>query len=917
MPSEVDPEDPTGSTFKHWGDTFWKEFYDLFNEVFDLPPEERQRAINAACVNKPDLKTALLDAFDGVEGEDDFDKEVEAIIEEVMTPQPPPEDTLLHQDINDDLLILENLDGGGQGTVYKAYQKSLKREVAVKVIDKVFLDPAVRVDLGVREAQTIAQLEHPNICVIYSISQTPAGLPFMVMEYMRGETLATRLDRDGALALDESIDILLDVCKGINKAHKEGVVHLDIKPPNIMWHGSGVVKVMDFGLSKFRSKGESRRGGTRTYMSPEQWRGEDAGYASDIWALGVVFMEMLAGAHPFMENGQLPDEFKQSITDLDKPIPYKVDLDKMPAGAQQVIDKCLQKRPEDRYTTVRALIEDLEALKVTAAQPNTRPWLKLVPVLAGIALLVALAYAVISEGPIFASGEVVPGLMGVYVADDGLDTDPDLKVTTTWVVQQLERFFTEIDHDGIRYVSSDELNGVQSASQARSIKPFDDLLVVKGTAIDTLMELSLGLIDAETQEVTRTLPLSLNGSLDSRLKNIVETASALFDISMTEDDKSLHIYGRKTTPGVRDKFRRATLSLETVEDVAELDFPIGLLVQAQREDSLFALVHVALSELYHWRSVDRPGEYGDEYDLFVEHARIASDLDEEDLLPKWWSLTQAYLFSSQGNYTAAISTLQLAVADDPSNTEAVLALADAYRNDFQFEKARDVLMNADTSKIEILHELGETAFMEGNYLDARTRFEAILELEPRDLESLRNVGATYQMQWYLEREPALYDAALSSYDQVLAIGEDHIAYLNRGSLKDWMGRHMQKAGDSTAAVQQFREAVADYEAAIELRQQHYLTYIYRASALQEIPEKSDEVPGVYEDAIQLGERYIAINPSDKRAQLYVSIAHLELGHAEEGEKYLDQAKAIEEIDTSLDRNFLYADSLLTTLIINN
>ena len=919
MPSEDEPEDPTGSTLKHRGGTFWKEFYDLFNEVFDLPPDERERTIHAACVNKPELKKALIDAFDGVEGEEEFDEDVEAIIEDAMTPQSLPVDSFLNPDSTDDLVFLENLDQGGQGTVYRAYQKTLGREVAVKVIDKVFMDPLVRADLGMREAQTIAKLTHPNICIIHAIMQSPEGLPLLVMEYMSGETLATRLDREGALPLDEAIDILSDVCQGINTAHQKGVVHLDIKPPNIMWHGSGVVKVMDFGLAKFRSKGESRRGGTRTYMSPEQWMGEDAGYASDIWALGVVFLEMLAGAHPFLENGQLPEDFKKAITDPDKPIPFNVSLDTLPDRRQRrIIEKCLQKRPEDRYTTVRALIEDLEALKHEASQPKSSPWIKQWPILAGMVFLAAVVYLLVGIGPftISAGTHVEQGLMGIYVDDKSLDTDPDLNVTTSWIVQQLERFFTEIEHEGIQYVSSDELSGVLSPSQARAIKPFDHLIVVRASMPDTQMVVSLGLIDAETQKVKRTLQLSLNGSLDSQLKNIVDTVSELFGISMTEDEKSLHIYGRNTSPRVRDLFKKATISLEAVEDLADLNLPIDLLNQALLEDPSFALIHVALSELYHWRSVDMPGEYGAEYDLFVKHAQLANDLDEENLLPKWWSLTQAYLFSSQGNYKAAIRTLSLAVADDPSNTEAVLALVEAYRNENLFDEALDVLLNADTTSIEILHELGATAYMYGDYQEARSRFMAILEIDSLDVESLRNIGATYQMEGRTEQQPDLYEEALTYYDQVIEIGPDHYAFLNRGAVKYLLAADMQNRGDSVRAVQQFEDAVIDYEAAIALREMDYLTYIYLASAYDEIPDKAEEARAMYEKATRLGEGYLAINPYEKMALLYIGIAHMEIGNAEEGKRLVDSARTIEEDDESLKHIFDYADNLYLSLKIN-
>src|SRR6516225_3848085 len=195
---------------------------------------------------------------------------------------------------------------GGMGEVYKALDTKLDRPVALKLLSTDTARDPDRLRRFHAEARAASSLNHPHILVIHDFGDLD-GRPFMVTEYVEGETLRQRLDR-GVLSGADAIDVALQVGAALTAAHSRGLVHRDIKPENVMRRPDGYVKVLDFGLAKLTSRDDGDRGsdtlpgvllGTPRYMSPEQARGQEVDARSDIWSLGVLLYEMLAGRPPF------------------------------------------------------------------------------------------------------------------------------------------------------------------------------------------------------------------------------------------------------------------------------------------------------------------------------------------------------------------------------------------------------------------------------------------------------------------------------------------------------------------------------------------------------------------------------------------------------------------------------------------
>jgi len=257
--------------------------------------------------------------------------------------------------------IIEELGRGGMGVVYKAVDTKLKRTVALKFLPFEWTYDAEAKERFVREAQAAAALDHPHICTVHEIDEAEERM-FISMAFLEGESLKAKIERS-PLEIDEAMDLGMQVADGLKEAHKKGVIHRDIKSANIMVTESGQAKIMDFGLARV-SGGTllTRQGmtmGTIAYMSPEQARGEEVDHRTDIWSLGVVLYEMLAGRLPF------PGEQDQAVIYAilkEQPKPLSAVRPEIPASIEQVVGKAMEKKPEDRYQSVEELIDDLKSI---------------------------------------------------------------------------------------------------------------------------------------------------------------------------------------------------------------------------------------------------------------------------------------------------------------------------------------------------------------------------------------------------------------------------------------------------------------------------------------------------------------------------------------------------------------------------
>src|SRR6202521_5719599 len=278
--------------------------------------------------------------------------------------------------------IVSSAGAGGMGEVYRARDTRLDRTVAIKILADHLADRADLRERFDREARTIAGLNHPHICTLYDIGHQN-GTDYLVMEYLEGETLAQRLKK-GPLPLDQVLRYAIEIADALDKAHRKGITHRDLKPGNIMLTKTGA-KLLDFGLAKLRQDvapatpyselptvnnaitAEGTILGTLQYMAPEQLEGKEVDARTDIFSFGAVVYEMATGKKAF--EGKSQASLMAKILETDPP-PMTSLTPMTPPALDHVVKRCLEKDPDERWQSAKDICEQLRWISDSGLQPG-------------------------------------------------------------------------------------------------------------------------------------------------------------------------------------------------------------------------------------------------------------------------------------------------------------------------------------------------------------------------------------------------------------------------------------------------------------------------------------------------------------------------------------------------------------------
>ncbi len=347
----------------------------LFNEALQQPAARRGEFLDRSCGGDQTLRVEVEQMIEAHEKAGSFLASPVEVADAVVN---PPAASIIGRQISH-YRVLSPIGAGGMGEVYLAEDTILGRRVAVKLLPAEFTTDRDRLRRFEQEAKTASALNHPNIVTIHEIgrAETETGtLHFIAEEYIEGQTLRGRMAQ-GRLPLADALDIAAQAAGALHVAHKAGIVHRDIKPENMMLRPDGFIKVLDFGLAKLTepvslathtdteapTMAKTLPGailGTPAYMSPEQARGLEIDARCDIWSLGVVLYEMLAGERPF--RGPTPTDIIVSIVDRE-PQRLASFAGPFPQELERIVAKALAKRPDDRYQTAKDLAIDLKNLR--------------------------------------------------------------------------------------------------------------------------------------------------------------------------------------------------------------------------------------------------------------------------------------------------------------------------------------------------------------------------------------------------------------------------------------------------------------------------------------------------------------------------------------------------------------------------
>jgi len=270
-----------------------------------------------------------------------------------------------------DIEVLETIGIGGMGVVYRAKNRQTGVELAVKILLPELASDETAVQRLVREGQAMTRLSNPHIVTVFECTTSSTGIPYLLMEYAPGLPLDKCLVNGGPVSYEEAEEVLKQCASAIGHAHQQGIIHRDLKPANIMVNmdnqGKFSVKLLDFGISKFSEPTENQLRltdtgqvlGTPLYMSPEQVTGEMLDTRADIYSLGCVMFEALAGQPPFYAVDAykvLAQHVRDATPDLTT---FRKDI---PIGLKRIIERMMEKRREDRYSTMEQVVKDLDAL---------------------------------------------------------------------------------------------------------------------------------------------------------------------------------------------------------------------------------------------------------------------------------------------------------------------------------------------------------------------------------------------------------------------------------------------------------------------------------------------------------------------------------------------------------------------------
>jgi serine/threonine-protein kinase len=326
----------------------------LFDQCSDLPPAQRGRFLEVATEGDPALRRDVEELLASAERADSTGR-LERIVAAAFDLAGAPDDQPRPGDRYE---IIEKLGVGGMGTVYMANDRESGRIVALKFLSQSLAGDPVLKRRFYREAQATAALDHVNIGAIYGVEETEEHL-FIVMPYYDGGTLK-HLIAKGPLPVADAVGCAAQVAAGLAHAHAAGVIHRDIKPANLMFAEDDSLKIVDFGIAKTAGETLTRKGlvlGTLAYMSPEQAEGGALDHRTDLWALGVVFHEMLAGRPPF--SAPSIDRLFNAVLH-GAPPEIRALRPEVPSKIEGVVSRLLEKEPARRYPDAWSVAADLQ-----------------------------------------------------------------------------------------------------------------------------------------------------------------------------------------------------------------------------------------------------------------------------------------------------------------------------------------------------------------------------------------------------------------------------------------------------------------------------------------------------------------------------------------------------------------------------
>jgi tetratricopeptide (TPR) repeat protein/predicted Ser/Thr protein kinase len=707
--------------------------------------------------------------------------------------------------------ILDKLGQGGMGVVYRAEDTNLKRTVALKFLLPRALGGGEERTRFIHEARAAASLNHPNICTVHEIGEYE-GEPFIAMEFVEGRSLSS-LIAEGPLKLDRAVDVAKQVAEGLNEAHANGVVHRDIKSDNIMVTDAGRVKIMDFGLAaavgQTRLTREGTTVGTVAYMSPEQTRGERIDGRSDIWSLGAVMYEMIAGRQPFA--GDHPQALMYAIVN-EEPQPPTAVRTGVPMELERIVLKALEKRPDDRYQHADDLLSDLRRVeragtggtrgttdRVRAKGPRRRRAVAAVVVVAVVVVGYMVLRPLMEEQQLVAAPKPIAvigfeNLSGDPQYDYLSKAIPNLLITSLEQSRYLRVTTWERMRDLAEQLGRERVEDIDEALGFELCRLDDIEVVVTGSFVKAgnTFATDVKVLDVATKEMIASASARGGGVesiLDSQVDELSEAIARGVGLSRGRIEQTQRPVAEVTTTSME----AYNYYLRGVEEYDKFyyDDARRFLERAVAIDSTFAMAYVYLASTYGYLR-DRVSR--DE--MYERAMRYAEHTTERERL----HIESRYATVIEDDQEKKRRLLQELVRKYPKEKRGYLYLAMDARDEDRHQEAVEYLQKTlvlDPAFAPALNMLGYEHLYARNYDEALEYLERYAAASPGDANPFDSMGEVYLGMGELEQSIAKYREAVEVKPDFFG-AKRNIAYVygvmgEYDSARVWVDRYMDTA----------------------------------------------------------------------------------------------------------------------------
>jgi serine/threonine protein kinase/Tfp pilus assembly protein PilF len=778
----------------------WENLKEIFHSAVMLPTNERAAYLDEACNGDLSLRRRVEELLRSHEETGNFvDTPAYQAAAEMLTEglELKAGSTVAHY------RVLSLLGEGGMGRVYLAEDTKLHRKVSLKFLSADVTKDHERLRRFEQEARAASALNQPNIITIHEIGEED-GHQFIAIEFIDGQTLRERLR--SPLDLDESLEIAIQVASALAAAHRVNIVHRDIKPENIMIRkDDGLVKVLDFGLAKMsvlrratmdpeadtqlRNTAPGVVMGTAAYMSPEQARGETVDERTDIWSLGVVLYEMIAGCSPFVASTS--NEIISAILSRETPAPLTRYSRLVPERLEEIVEKALTKNKDERYQTSKDLLIDLKRLQQTlqlkaASERSTSPD-RIVSAVTDGQATVSKAETSASRTPQASSAEYIVNQVrshkrvvllslalllliaaGMFIyawrsRETAAPSRPEIKSLAVLPLENLsgdpsqEYFADGMTEALISNLSQIKALKVISRTSVMRYKGSRESLpiIAQALGVDAVIEGSVQRSGGRVRVTAKLVPATTDAAIWSRnyerevsdiLKlqsDVAQAIAAEVRVQLTPDEQNRLASARPIDPKAHEAYLLGRYHLAKLNE-SDLSRAVDYFKEAIRIEPDFAAAYAGLSRAWSERGIWGGKSYIEVETPAREAARKALQIDPANSSAH--TSMCMILINYDFNYSAAEEQVRRAIEIDPGSAEAHVAYGWLLQVLGRYEEVLEQMEKAeqlDPASSQIQGDFGRMLYRARKYDEAEKHLKRSIELDPNNYGSYGRLGDVY------------------------------------------------------------------------------------------------------------------------------------------------------------------------------